>query len=86
MGPYGQRTAPADGVRPSKSVASSHESRAGNARDRTGRRKGEREKWEQGTTGRKENNTLQVVFHFANATTTTATATPAAAAAAVRLQ
>ena len=42
---------------------------------------GEREKWEQGTTGRKESNTLHVVFHFPT------TATPAAAAAAtVRLQ
>ena len=34
----GQRTALADGARPSTSVASSHESRAGSARDRTGRR------------------------------------------------
>ena len=38
MGPYGQRPTSADGARPSKSVASSHESRAGNARDRKGRR------------------------------------------------
>ena len=38
VGPYGQWTSPADGERPSKSVASRHESRAGNARDRKGRR------------------------------------------------
>ena len=38
MGPYGQRIALADGARPSTSVASNHESRAGSARDRTGRR------------------------------------------------
>ena len=38
VGPYGQWPTPADGARPSKSVASSHESRAGNAGDRTGRR------------------------------------------------
>ena len=38
VGPYGQRPTLADGARPSKSVASSHESRAGNARDRKGRR------------------------------------------------
>ena len=42
---------------------------------------GEREKWEQGTTGRKESNTLHVVFHFP-----TATIPAAAAAATVRLQ
>ena len=59
---------------------------------------GEREKWEQGTTGRKESNTLHVVFHFpsngnvtatATRATTTAAATAAAPAAApqcVRLQ
>ena len=43
MGPYGQRPTLTDGARPSKSVASSHESRAGNARDRKsrGERKGE---------------------------------------------
>ena len=39
----------------------------------------EREKWEQGTTERKESNTLHVVFHFPTAT---ASATPTAAAAA----
>ena len=38
MGPYGQRPTPTDGARPSKSVASSHECRAGNARDKKGRR------------------------------------------------
>ena len=44
VGPYGQRPTLTDGASPSKSVASSHESRAGSARDRTGRRerKGER--------------------------------------------
>ena len=43
VGPYGQRPTLTDGARPSKSVASSHESRAGNARDRKSRggRKGE---------------------------------------------
>ena len=48
---------------------------------------GEREKWEQGTTGRKESNTLHIVFHFptANTTTTTAAAANAAATAAMRL-
>ena len=35
---YRQRPTPTDGARPSKSVASSHESRAGSARDRMGRR------------------------------------------------
>ena len=40
---------------------------------------GERNKWEQGTTGRKESNTLHIVFHFPTATAST---TPAAAAAA----
>ena len=34
---------------------------------------GEREKWEQGTTGRKESNTLHVVFHFPNNGNATAT-------------
>ena len=43
---------------------------------------GGRKTWEQGTTGRKESNTIHVVFHFANATTPTA----AAATAAMRLQ
>ena len=38
MGPCGQRPTPTDGAGPSKIVASSHESRAGNARDRKGRR------------------------------------------------
>ena len=38
VGPYGQRPTPADGARPSKSVASSHESSARSARNRTGRR------------------------------------------------
>ena len=38
VGPYGQRPTLTDGARPSKSVASSHESRAGNARDRKSRR------------------------------------------------
>ena len=38
MGPYGQWPTPADGARPSESVASRHESRAGSARDRKGRR------------------------------------------------
>ena len=38
VGPYGQRPTLTDGARPSKSVASSHESRAGNARDRQSRR------------------------------------------------
>ena len=33
VGPSQQRTTPADGTRPSKSVASSHQSRAGSARD-----------------------------------------------------
>ena len=57
---------------------------------------GEREKWEQGRTGRKESNTLHVVFHFpsngnATATATGATtaavaATTAAASAEMRLQ
>ena len=43
VGPKGQRPTLTDGARPSKSVASSHESRAGNARDRKsrGERKGE---------------------------------------------
>ena len=36
VGPYGQRPTPTDGTRPSKSVASSHESHAGNVRDRKG--------------------------------------------------
>ena len=35
VGPYGQRPTPTDGARPSKSVASSHESRAGHVRHRT---------------------------------------------------
>ena len=41
--PHGQRTTLADGARPSKSVASSHKSRAGSARDKKGlrERKGE---------------------------------------------
>ena len=47
---------------------------------------GGRKKWEQGTTGRKERNTLRVFFHFANATTPTAAAAAAAATAAMRLQ
>ena len=54
---------------------------------------GEREKWEQGTTERKESNTLHVVFHFPTTATTpttpptaTAAATTAAAVAATRLQ
>ena len=38
VGPYGQRPTLTDGARPSKSVASSHESHAGSARDRTDRR------------------------------------------------
>ena len=38
VGPYGQRPTPADGARPSKSVASSHEGSAKSTRDRTGRR------------------------------------------------
>ena len=52
----------------------------------------EREKWEQGTTGRKESNTLHVVFHFPTTATTPTTppaaaaATTAAAVAATRLQ
>ena len=46
------------------------------AEGKTGRRK----KREQGTTERKESNTLHVVFHFTDATT------PAAATAAMRLQ
>ena len=36
VGPYGQRPTPTGRTRPSKSVASSHESRAGNTRDRKG--------------------------------------------------
>ena len=48
-----QRTTLADGARPSASVACSHESRAGSARDRADRRKGPREKWEQGRKGEK---------------------------------
>ena len=45
---------------------------------------GEREKW---TTGRKESNTLHVIFHFPSASTTTTTAAATAAAtAAMRLQ
>ena len=55
---------------------------------------GEREKWEQGTTGRtgrKESNTLHIVFHLPSTSTTTAAAATAAAAttaatAAMRLQ
>ena len=43
---------------------------------------GGRRKWDQGTTGRKESNTLHVVFHLANATTPTT----AAATAAMHLQ
>ena len=43
-----------------------------------------RRKWEQGATGRKESNTLHVVFHLANATTPTTAA--ATATAAMRLQ
>ena len=39
---------------------------------------GEREKWEQGTTGRKESNTLHVVFHFPTTATTAVAATTAA--------
>ena len=81
MRPYGQRTTPADGPRPTKSVASSHESRAGSARNRTDH-SGEREKWERGSVERKESNTLHIVFHFP----TTETATAAAAAAADSLQ
>ena len=86
VGPYGQRPTPADGARPSKSVASSHESRAGNARDRRVAG-GEREEWE---TGSKESNAnvLHVIFHFptASTATTATTAATAAAAATVRLQ
>ena len=43
---------------------------------------GEREKWEQGTTGRKESNTLHVVFHLPSNGNVTATATSATTAAA----
>ena len=42
----------------------------------------EREKWEQGTTGRKESNTLHVVFHFPTASTTNTTTAAGTAAAA----
>ena len=38
MGPSQQRTSPSDGERPSKSVASSHQGRAGSARDGESRR------------------------------------------------
>ena len=89
MVPCGQRTTPADGARPSTSVASSHEGSAGSVAG------GEREKWEQGRTGRKESNTLHVVFHFpsngnatataTSATTTAVAATTAAASAEMRL-
>ena len=48
---------------------------------------GEREKWEQRTTARKESNTLHIIFHFPTASTTTTTAAATAAAtAAMRLQ
>ena len=49
VGPYGQRPTLTDGARPSKSVASSHESGAGSARDRMGRR------GRKGETGAREN-------------------------------
>ena len=88
---YGQRTTLTDGARPSKSVASSHESRAETREtERVAGR--EREKCEQGTTVRKESNTLHVVFHFPTASTATSTTATAAAAgtaaavAATRLQ
>ena len=42
VGPSQQWTTPADGARPSESMASSHQSRAGSARDRKGRRGRER--------------------------------------------
>ena len=77
VGPYGQRPTPTDGAGPSKSVASSHESRAGNARDRKGRRG---RKGGMGDGKQESNaNVLHVVFHFP---TTTASATPTKAAAA----
>ena len=49
VGPSQQRTTPADGARPSKSVASSHQGRAGSARNRKGRRR------RKGETGAREN-------------------------------
>ena len=82
VGPCGQRTTPADGARPSTSVASSHEGSARSARDPNRSQGEEREKWEQGTTGRKESNTLHVVFHFPSNGNVTATATSATTAAA----
>ena len=49
VGPSQRRTTPADGARPPKSVASSHQGRAGSARDRKGRRE------RKGETGAREN-------------------------------
>ena len=60
MGPSQQRTTLADGARPSKSVASSHQSRAGSARDGKGRRG---RKGEMGETGRVERKRKQHVAH-----------------------
>ena len=55
VGPYGQRPTLADGARPSKSVACSHEGSARSARDRTGRRgrKGEMGARDNGENGEK---------------------------------
>ena len=79
VGPYGQRTTPTDGARPSKSVASSHESRAGNARDRTGSQGEKGREWEHEKRGEEETqHVLHVVFHFPDCNNNvTATATSA---------
>ena len=45
---------------------------------------GGRKKGEQGTTGRKESNTLHIVFHFPTATASTTTATAVATVAAMQ--
>ena len=58
VGPSQQRTTPADGARPSKSVASSHQGRAGSARDG----KGPRER--KGEMGAREDRKQHLARHF----------------------
>ena len=76
VGPSQQRTTPADGARPLKSVASSHQGRAGSARD--GKSRGERKKGV--GEGRYRKKRKQHVAHCA-APAINSSSAPAAAAA-----